>query len=253
MADIFLPTLKTTTANIAPNVMVVGDPARAASAAELLSDRRQVASFREFSTYTGSYQGQPVTVISHGVGASGASMCFHEIFQARVRNIIRAGTCGAMHEQIQDGELLIATGAVREDGTSAYLIPPEYPAFADRFVVGALDEAAKANQTNAYTGVILTRANFYPGLLPEPYPLWMKAGVLGVEMELAVLLVMASLNGARGGGIFVSDGNLARDVKAEKAPTDVATYNPHREVVAQGVQTMLHVTLEALSHLAQQG
>lgn len=249
MTDIFLPTLNTSTRNIAPNVLVVGDPARAASAAELLTDCRQVGSFREFSTFTGTYQGKLVTVSSHGVGASGASMCFHELFQADIHNIIRAGTCGAMDEKINDGELLIATGAVREDGTSAYLVPAEYPALADRFIIGALESAAQRTQFKTYTGVILTRANFYPGLLPEPYPLWMKAGVIGVEMELALLLVMASLNRARGGGIFVSDGNLARDVKAEKAPSDVATYNPHREVVAQGVRNMLRVTLDALASL----
>jgi uridine phosphorylase len=250
MTGIVFPHLKTTADQIAPNVLVVGDPKRAVEAAKLLTDAHEVGNNREFITLTGAYRGKPVSICSHGVGAAGASVCFEELFQAGAKTVIRAGTCGALYEPINDGDLLIATAAVREDGTSPYLIPMEFPAFTERHVLEALETEAKAYDAVRYTGVMLSRANFYPGLLPDNNDVWMKAGVLGVEMEVAVLLVQASLHGARAGGIFVSDGNLAREKQAD-VPNDPAHYNPHREVVVAGVQRMLKISLGALSSLAE--
>lgn len=250
MAGIVFPHLKTTADQIAPNVLVVGDPKRAVEAAKLLTGAREVGNNREYITLTGTYQGKPVSVCSHGVGAAGASICFQELFQAGVKTIIRAGTCGALYEPINDGELIIATAAVREDGTSPYLVPMEFPAFSERHVLEALETEAAAQKAVSYSGVMVSRANFYPEVVPETNDIWMKAGVLGIEMELAVLLVLASLHHAKGGGIFVSDGNLARE-KKEALPNDPAHYNPHREVVVDGVQRMLKISLGALASLAE--
>ncbi len=243
-----LPTLRVRLEDIAPNVMVVGDPARAAAASRLLENPIQAGSNREYATYTGAYQGKAVTVLSHGIGASGASMAFQELLAADVQTIIRAGTCGAMQAHINDGELIIASGAVREDGTSNLVLPPEYPAVADRRVVLALEEAGQKVGAVSHTGIVYTRALFYPGLLPEPYPMYMKAGVLAVEMELAVLLVLASIKGVKAGGIFVSDGNLA-SAKNPETQGDIFDYNPHRPEVAAGVERMIRITLDALVSL----
>lgn len=244
-----LPTLRALLEDIAPNVMVVGDPGRAEKASHLLDAPRQVGSYREYVTFTGAYRGKPVTVLSHGIGASGASMAFQELFEADVRTVIRAGTCGAMQANINDGDLLIATGAVREDGTSQLVLPPEYPALCDWHVIQALEHAGQQAGAVTHTGVIYTRALFYPGLLPDSYGMYMKAGVTGVEMELAVLLVLASIKGVKAGGIFVSDGNLARE-EAEQKQADIFAYNPHRPEVAAGVEKMLVVSLDALASLA---
>jgi len=179
-------------------------------------------------------------------------MCFEELFHGGVQTIIRAGTCGAMLEDIEDGELIVATGAVREDGATPQLVPLSYPAVADHRVICALEDAAAVQgYTKLHVGLALTQAAFYPGLLPLQHELWMAGGVVCVEMELATLLVIASLRGVRAGGIFVSDGNVARDLKAMKAGglVDPFAYNPHREVVSQGVHTMLDIALKALSRL----
>jgi uridine phosphorylase len=239
--NVLLPVMKVLSGDLARRALVVGDPQRAGEAARLLEEARLVGSNREYVTYTGKYAGEALTVCSHGVGAAGASVCFTELLQGGVEVIIRAGTCGALKAEIEDGSLVIGTAAIREDGTSDQLVPLAYPAFAEAGVVQALEKAASA-QGKAYLGVILTQAHLYPGLLPSTIDLWCKAGAAAVEMEYAALLVIASLHSARAGGIFTSDGNLVR----KQAALSTDNYNPHREVVAQGVQRMLRIALDAL-------
>ncbi len=247
-----LPVLRARPRDLAPRALVVGDPKRAAEAAKKLTNAREVGNFREYLTFTGEYAGKPITVSSHGVGSAGAAICFEELIHAGVKTLIRAGTCGAMVESIEDGEFVIATGAVRDDGMTPQLVPLSYPAIADRHVVAALEAAAIANgYPKPHMGIARSVAVFYPGLLPPDLPMWLAAGVVATEMELAPLLVIAGLRGARAGGLFVSDGNAVRAMKAAQAGAvhDPFDYNPHREVVSKGVQVMLKVALDALTHL----
>jgi len=241
VSNFLLPVMKVYAKDLALKVLVVGDPKRAEQAAQLLEAARLVGSNREYVTYTGKYGGVPLTVCSHGVGAAGASVCFTELLDGGVEVILRAGTCGALQEEIEDGSLVIGTAAIREDGTSDQLVPLAYPAFADARIVQSLEKSASV-QGKFYSGVVLTQAHLYPGLLPSTIDLWHKAGAIAIEMEYAALLVIASLRGARAGGIFTSDGNLVR----KQAALSTDNYDPHREVVTQGVQRMLHIALDAL-------
>lgn len=245
--DDLLPILKVSPRQLAPRALVVGDPNRATQAAQMLDNHEQVGNNREYRTFTGTHSGVPVTVCSHGIGGPASSVCFTELFQGGVQTVIRAGTCGALIESIEDGQLILATGAIREDGTSPCLVPLAYPAIADRHVIKALEESAAAlGHASLQTGVVLTQSYLYPGVLPSTTDIWMKAGAVCVEMELATLLVLAGLMGNRAGGIFTSDGNLARRDDPE---VDSQTYSPHREVVTTGVQTMLRIALDALTRL----
>jgi len=242
-----LPILKVTPSQLAPRALVVGDRERAFQAAQLLTDPDEVGHNREYRTFTGSYTGVPLTVCSHGIGGPAASICFKELIQGGVKTIIRAGTCGALVETIDDGQLVLATGAIREDGTSTSLVPLAYPAIADRHIIQALEEsAAGQGYTSLHTGIVLTQSYLYPELLPTTTELWMEAGAVCVEMELATLLVMSGLHGVRSGGIFTSDGNL---VRRDTPDLDTSTYDPHRDVVTHGVQTMLTIALDALTRL----
>ena len=232
--DKLLPILKTRPSDLASHALVVGDPKRAAFAAELLTNSEEVGCYREYKTFTGEFAGKRVTISSHGVGGAGASICFEELIQGGVKTIIRAGTCGAMREGIQ------------EDGTSERLIPIAYPAIADRHVISALEAAAAAQYySRLHEGIILTQGYFYNGILPHTTDRWLEAdiNVCAVEMELATLLIIAGLHGVQAGGIFTSDGNLTR--KADRME-----YNPHRNVVEEGVSTMLKIALDALARLA---
>ena len=246
MAEVkgLLPVLRVHPDDVAPLALVVGDPQRAAMAAGLLEGARKVGENRGYCSYTGTYRQRRVTVVSHGVGASSASVCFAELFMAGVHTVIRAGTCGALRAEIKVGDLIIATAAIREDGVSNQLIPQAYPAVADRRVVNALERAAHdVLGLPLCAGVILTQSYLYPGILPSTTRLWMRAGAVAVEMELAALLVMAGLHGVRAGGIFTVDGNLTR--KAQSV-VEIADYAPDRPEVRQGVASMVAIALQAL-------
>jgi len=243
-----LPLLRARASQITECALVVGDPMRAEICAALLDEAEEVGSYREYRTFTGTYNETPITICSHGVGGSGASVAFHELFVGGVKTVIRAGTCGAMQKGIQDGDVIIATGAVRRDGTTPRLIPIEYPAVSHYQVTNALLAACEKNGIkNPSCGVVLTNANFYPGLIDDSKAMWLDAGVVAVEMELATLFVMASLRGLRAGGVLVSDGNLAED--QSQADMEDFAYDPHRDVVKYGTQKMLRVALEALVDL----
>jgi uridine phosphorylase len=243
----FLPLIRVHARDLTPYALVVGDPNRVRDAAALMSDVREIGHNREYLTITGTCADQRLTIASHGVGSGGANVCFMELLKGGVRVLIRAGTCGAMHTEIEDGDLIIATGAVREDAATEHLMPLAYPAVADRHVVNALVQAARRHgYDEPYVGLLVSDANFYPSaMLPCPWEKYVGYGVLGVEMELSALLVVAHMNGARAGGIVTADGNLVR-----KPDPEMDGYDPHREVVTRGKQAMLQIALDALASLA---
>lgn len=228
-------------ADLAENVLVVGDPARARTVAKLLTDARPVAANREYHTYTGTFDGVAISVTSHGVGAAGAGAAFTELCRAGARRIIRVGTCGGMQPQVQTGDVVVATGAVRDDGLSERLVPLGYPALCDARLQLALAEYAGPQ---AHTGIVLTSDLFYPIALPGHLPLWARAGVIAVEMELSALLVIASLHGVAAGGLLIVDGNPLAE-----ADEQMTSYNPHTSVVADATARAIRVALDTLAHL----
>jgi uridine phosphorylase len=247
-ASDLLPVIRVARGTVTPYVLTVGEPERAASIAARLDGAREVGSFREYVSFQGTYQGVPLTVTSHGVGGAGAAVAFEELIQGGAKTIIRLGTCGAFLPRIRSGDLLIATGAAREDGVSAQLLPLSYPAVSDIDVTRALIDAANEVDGVRYAaGVMLTKAAFYPGALPDQREVWSAIpGLVGVEMELATLLIVAALRGVRAGGAFTVDGNPAEEEKS------IHDYNPHRPVVDEGKQRMVTVGLDAAVRLARQ-
>ncbi|MFD8022795.1 nucleoside phosphorylase [Streptomyces lavendulae] len=230
------------------SALVVGDPARAEAVARLLDDAEEVSHHREYRLFTGSWRGLRVTVASHGVGGPGAILLFRELAEAGVRTIVRLGTAGSIRPGIADGDLVIAEGAVRDDGVTGQLLPPEYPALCAPEAVLALQRAAREAGAPHHRGIVWTRAAFQPGLIPVTA--YGEAGVAAIEMELSALLVTASLRGLTAGGVLVADGANADDLVDEEA---TGGYDPHRQVVADGVRRGSAVALEALRLLAEDG
>lgn len=239
-----LPLLRVLPSDVAARVLVVGDPARAEAAAKSLEDAEHVGHNREYSTFTGTFGGERITIASHGVGSAGAGVCFEELVRAGATIIVRAGTCGSLRETISDGELIIATGAVRDEGLTPRLVPLSYPAVAHHEVTRALLGAAEGSGRRVHQGLVLTSDLFYPSAaLGQSLEIWQKSEVIGVEMELATLFVIASLHKLRAGGVLVVDGNPAR------APEDMSDYDPYRKVVSDGTEIMINLALEALASL----
>src|SRR5690606_25173513 len=239
MADTYLPIISVQSSELPEAMVVVGDPDRAERAARLLDSPRPLGRNREYVSYVGTYRGEDVGVISHGVGAPGAAACFEELFRGGVTRVVRAGTAGGMQPSVADGELVVATAAVRTDGYTDGVVPTAYPAVADRRLSSALVEAAG----DAHEGVVLTSAVFYPNrVLGSDLEMWQRAGVVAVEMECAALFVTASLHGAAAGAILAIDGN-----PLAQGDTDMEGYDPHRDVVKEATERALRAAFTALT------
>lgn len=221
--------------------LVVGDPARARRIGALLSGGRLLASLREYESWIGGWTtpsgiSANVVVASHGVGAAGAICLFEELHAGGARRLIRLGTAGAMTADLRAGDLVIAEAAVRDDGVTAQMLPPEYPAYATPELVLALAASARDRGASARRSLAWTRALFHPGLLPLPTSIYAASGVIALEMELSALFVHAAARGYQRAGLLVIDG-----VSADDAP-----YNPHTPEVRDSVGRAAEVALDAL-------
>lgn len=238
------PHLKLGKGRISPVVLTCGDPARAELIANLLDASEELAYNREYRTFTGKYEGMSVTVTSHGVGSAGAAICFQELINIGAKVIIRVGTCGSLTDKLAQGDHIIVTGAVREDGVSPLLIPQGYPAIANAQVADALESISKKCNAPCKRGIILTSDLFYPGILPSSLELYSKSNVFGVEMECATLFVIASLNNIKAGAITTVDGNPLKWKDGD--------YDPHGEKVTKGKERMLRIAVAAAADLARE-
>ena len=124
-------------------VILPGDPKRCEKIAAHFEDAKLVADSREFVTYTGYLEGEKVSVTSTGIGGPSASIAMEELVRCGADTFIRVGTCGGIDTNVKSGDLVIATGAVRMEGTSREYAPIEFPAVADYRIVQALEQAAK--------------------------------------------------------------------------------------------------------------
>lgn len=238
MKDNFLPILKVEAEKINSKVLVCGDPARAAKIADKLDNPVEVSYNREYRVFNGERDGIPITVASHGVGASGAAVCFEELIKGGAKEIIRVGTAGSLNTKISDGDIVIATGAVREDGLTEQLISMSYPAIASHKIVNRLEKAGTELNLKTFSGLLLTLAAFYPEMDGIPNNYFSKANVIAVEMEASALFVISSLHGVDAGAVVAIDG-IAIDFDAD-------SYNPHRQKVKEAIDKEIDLAINAL-------
>ncbi len=236
---ILLPCIHVAEGDIPPRVITCGDPARAEKISQKLDNPTCLAQNREYWTYTGTYHGTPVAIVSHGVGCGGAAIAFESLWRAGAKVIIRVGTCGGMQDGIDAGSLVVATAACREDGVTEKMIPLSYPAIADGEVVAALTQSAREHSVPVHKGIVLTQALFYPGFLESTVKLYAKAGVKAMENEVASLLVVSSLHGVKAGAI------IAADAKAFEL-VGVEGYQPDTASVDQAVRDEIDIALDAI-------
>ena len=235
------PHLKINEGVISPVVLTCGDPGRAALIANLCPKSEEIAYNREYRTFLVEYEGQKITVTSHGVGSAGAAICFEELIKLGAQVVIRVGTCGTLSSKLDQGDHIVANAAIREDGATRLLIPQGYPAVADARVADALEAACKRENANYSRGIILTSDVFYPATLPTSLEMYSKVNVAGVEMECSTLFVIASLRGVRAGAITTVDGNPLK--------WDEGDYDPYGEKVTKGKERMLKIALSAAAAL----
>jgi uridine phosphorylase len=194
-------------------VLIPGDPFRTALIAEHLQDAEERAWSREFRTFTGRVGETPVSACSSGIGGPSMAIAVEELGELGVHTFLRVGTCGGGQPGIRMGDLVVATGAVRSEGTPDVYVPREYPAIASHDVVGACVEAAEAAGAPYHLGVIRSVDALYADLLPERMPrpaelraeleMWQRVGVVANDMESSTLLVVSALRGWRAGVILL--------------------------------------------------
>ena len=131
-----------------------GDPKRCVKIAQYLDNPVLIADNREFITYTGTLDGVKVSVTSTGIGGPSASIAMEELYRCGADTFVRIGTCGGMKTDVKSGDIVIATGAIRMEGTSKEYAPIEFPAVADLDVTNALVAAAKQKNYTHHTGVV---------------------------------------------------------------------------------------------------
>ena len=217
-------------------VILPGDPKRCASIAKYFDDAKLIADKREYVTYTGYLDGEKVSVTSTGIGGPSASIAMEELVQAGADTFVRVGTCGGMEINVKGGDIIVATGAIRNEGTSREYAPIEFPAVPNLDVVNALVASAKEQGVTYHTGVVQCKDSFYGQHSPETKPVsyelenkweaWLRLGCLASEMESAALFTVASYLKVRCGSTFLAVGNQERAKKGLDNPqahdTDMA-------------------------------
>ena len=217
-------------------VILPGDPKRCEKIAAYFDDAKLVADNREYITYTGKLDGETVSVTSTGIGGPSASIAIEELSRCGADTFVRIGTCGGIDLDVKGGDMVIATGAVRMEGTSREYAPIEFPAVADIEVTNALIKAAKDMGSTYHVGVVQCKDAFYgqhePENMPVSYELlnkweaWKRLGVKASEMESAALFVAAAKLRVRCGSVFLVMGNQERNAKGLDNPivhdTDMA-------------------------------
>lgn len=209
-------------------VLLPGDPKRCKKIAEYFDDAKLVADSREFTTYTGFLNGEKVSVTSTGIGGASAAIALEELVNVGAETFIRVGTCGGIDVDVKGGDIVIATGAIRMEGTSKEYAPIEFPAVANIDVTNALVEASKRLGYNNFMGVVQCKDSFYgqhdSSRMPVNYELenkweaWKKLGCLASEMESAALFVVSSFLRVKTGSVFLTLANQEREKQGLENP-----------------------------------
>ena len=202
-------------------VILPGDPKRCAKIAQYFDDAKLVADNREFVTYTGYLDGVKVSVCSTGIGGPSASIALEELVNVGADTFIRVGTCGGMQLDVCGGDVVIATGAIRMEGTSKEYAPIEYPAVPDLTVTNTLVDSAINLNIRYHTGVVQCKDSFYGQHQPELHPVgyellnkwntWIKMGCIASEMESAALFIVGAYRRVRVGACFLCVANQERE------------------------------------------
>ena len=231
-------------------VILPGDPKRCEKIAKHFDNAKLIADSREYVTYTGYLDGVKVSVTSTGIGGPSASIALEELVRVGADTFLRVGTCGGMQPEIMGGDLVIATGAIRMEGTSKEYAPIEFPAVANLDITNALVQAAKELNKKYHVGIVQCKDAFYGQHEPETKPVdyelvnkwnaWVRLGCKASEMESAALFVVGDYLRVRVGSSFLVVANQERE--------KLGLENP----VVHDTEAAIEVTVQAIRNLIKQ-
>lgn len=205
--------LAVTPEDVADTVLLPGNPERIEKITRFWDESEEKAHHREYRTVSGTYDGTPISVTSTGIGGPGAAIAVEELARAGSDTFIRVGSCGSIREEVSVGDLVITTGAVRQEGTSKEYVREDYPATADHEVVSALTAAAERLDYEYHLGTTMSADSFYSGQGRPGFEGFEAPGsdtlvedlqevnVTNIEMEASAILTIANVYGLRAGAV----------------------------------------------------
>lgn len=217
-----------------------GDPARLDRIAPLLEHTEELAFNREFRSLRGTYKGIDILAISTGIGGCSTGIAVEELHNIGVRAMIRTGSCGALQKGIGLGELIVVSGAVRDDGASKAYVPECYPAYADIELLSCVLDAAEKNGVTWHEGLAHSHESFYHDEAAAVSDYWSSKGVLGADMESAALFTIARLRGVKAASVLNNVVLFGQDTADA-----IGDYVDGAALASQGERNELLVALEA--------
>jgi uridine phosphorylase len=199
--------------DVADAVLLPGNPERVETVVSFWDDHEITGEHREYRTATGTTEGTPISVTSTGIGSPSAAIAVEELARVGADTFIRVGSCGAIQPEMDVGDLVVTTGAVRQEGTSDEYVREDYPATADHEVVAALVAAAERLDYDYHTGITMSADGFYAGQGRPGFEEFMPEGgeelvdhlkdanVKNIEMEASAILTLANVYGLRAGAV----------------------------------------------------
>jgi len=227
--------------------IVPGDPGRVDRIAAQCDGPETVAENREYKLVNAAYDGRELTICSTGIGCPSAAIAVEELARVGVGTFLRCGTTGALQAGIEIGDMVVATGAAKEEGTSKRYESAVYPAVPAYDALSALVAAAERREADGggdvHVGPIVSDDAFYAET--DAYvDDWEAAGLLAVEMEAATVFSLARRKGLRAGAICTVDGNLVEGTQ-KGADSDVELPAKARNNVDRAIR----ITLDAAAEL----
>lgn len=231
--------------DIGEYVLLPGDPARSDRVAKYLDNAELKANNREHRTFTGTYKGVRISVTSTGMGCPSAAIAAEELVNIGARVLIRIGSSAALRDNVKIGDLLISTGAMKNEGTSRFYVPEGFPAVPDfdftNLLIQNARELTKGTDTKVHTGINVTDDAFY-GETQEYIEKLIKLGLLNVEMEASSIYTIAYLRGVRAACICGASGNLK---------TGEVIYQTENIKLAEAWEKEIQIVLETIYRFEQ--
>ncbi len=236
--------LKCEKEDIAEYVMLVGNPQRAEKVSKLLESPRLVNEYRLLYVYTGTYKGERITVATTGMGAPSTAIVLEELIHLGGKVFIRVGSAGGIDPNLSVGDVVIATGSVRDDGTTPVYLRPSFPAVADFDILKTMIETGKEIKKDVAYGVVISEDPFYIPYPKEEMEKFAQSGVKAIEMESGCVFIVSQFRGVKAGAVFGLDGNVYMNkIKPE------GTENIYK----QGEEAAIKIGLESLYKLSKEG
>jgi uridine phosphorylase len=246
--------------------ILAGDPGRIAKIAANFQHPAEVTTNRGYTVWRGTLEGVPVFAAAHGIGCASAAIVVEELALLGCHTVIRVGTCGSLQKGMKVGDVVVSTGCIRDDGTSAAYVPIEFPAIASHEVVAALIKACAGDDAPrpAIVGVTHCKASFYsevPGYVPDAkaaaarWDAWVRGGAVATEMEAAALFIIGKARGMRAGVVLAVLG-VTCDGPSTSEEEEVDAGEVMKELIQEtnteadeGKARAIQAAVQALRHL----